>query len=161
MANALQQNIQQLRNRVQASPVGSFFRWWLGELKQAMPVSWQARLQHAMRRVTLTLEDESLVVGADENRLDSRLESFPLSEDPKLQQQQIGDLLEQNELQEAPRFLLLDKRSVLSKDIRLPQAAEANLAQVLSFEMDRQTPFTAANVFFDGKITDRVSTPGQ
>jgi len=161
MANVLQQNIQQLRNRVQASPVGSFFRWWLGELKQAMPASWQARLEHAMRRVTLKLEGESLLVGADENRIENRIESFPLSEDPKLQQQQIGDLLEQNELQEAPRFLLLDKRSVLSKDIKLPQAAEANLAQVLSFEMDRQTPFKAANVFFDWKITDRVSTPGQ
>lgn len=161
MANALQQNIQQLRNRVQASPVGSFFRWWFGELKQAMPPSWQARLQHAMRRVTLTLDGESLVVGTDENRLDSRLESFPLSEDAKLQQQQIGDLLERNELREAPRFLLLEKRSVLSKDIKLPHAAEANLAQVLSFEMDRQTPFKAPNVFFDWKITDRVSTPGQ
>jgi general secretion pathway protein L len=161
MANALEQNIQQLRNRVRASPIGSFFRWWLGELKQAMPASWQARLQHAMRRVTLTLDGETLLVGADENRRDSHLESFTLSEDAKLQRQQIGDLLEQHELQEAPRFLLLDRRSVLSKDIKLPQAAEANLAQVLNFEMDRQTPFKASNVYFDWKITDRVSTPGQ
>ena len=47
MANALQENLQQLRSRVQAGPVGAFFRWWFGELKQAMPASWQARLQLA------------------------------------------------------------------------------------------------------------------
>lgn len=161
MANALQQNFQQLRNRLRASPVGSFFRWWLGELKQAMPESWQARLQHAMRRVTLTLEGDSLTVGADENRLDSRLENFPLSEDAKLQRQQIEELLVRNELQEAPRFLLLHKHAVLSKDIKLPAAAEPNLAQVLGFEMDRQTPFKASSVYFDWRVTDRVSTPGQ
>jgi len=161
MANALQQNIQQIRNRVQAGPVGALFRWSLSELKQALPAPWQARLQHAMRRVTLTLDGEAVAVGVDENRLDSRLESLPLAEDAKLQQQQIEDLLERNDLHEAPRFLLLDKRSVLHKDIKLPLAAEPNLAQVLSFEMDRQTPFKAANVYFDWKITDRVSTPGQ
>jgi general secretion pathway protein L len=161
MANALQQNIQQLRSRVQASPVGSFFRWWLGELKQAMPASWRARLQHAMRRATFTLDGESLAVGSDESRLDSRLESFLLSEDAKLQGQQIEDLLERNELREAPRFLLLDKRAVLNKDIKLPAAAEPNLAQVLGFEMDRQTPFKASGVYFDWQVTDRVSTPGQ
>ena len=81
MANALQQNFQQLRNRLRASPVGAFFRWWLGELKQAMPESWQARLQHAMRRVTLTLEGDSLAVGADENRLDNRLGQLQLQGD--------------------------------------------------------------------------------
>ncbi len=53
-----------------------FFRWWLGELKQAMPASWQAKLQHAMRRVTLTLDGEQLTVGVDENRRVSRLDGF-------------------------------------------------------------------------------------
>jgi general secretion pathway protein L len=161
MANALKQNIQQMRNRLRAGPVGSFFRWWLSELGQVMPASWQARLQHAMRRVTLMLDGELVIVGSDENRRNSRLDSFLLSEDPKIQRQQIEDLLERSDLQEAPRFLLLEKGAVLSKEIKLPLAAEPNLAQVLSFEMDRQTPFKAANVYFDWKVLDRVGTPGQ
>jgi len=161
MANALEQNVQQLRNRLQAGPAGSFFRWWLGELKQAMPASWQTRLQHAMRRVTLMLDGETLIVGTDENRRNSRLDSFSLLEDAKLQRQQIDDLLEDNDLQEAPCFLLLEKPSVLSKELKLPLAAEPNLAQVLGFEMDRQTPFKASSVFFDWKILDRSSTTGQ
>jgi general secretion pathway protein L len=161
MANALQQNLHQLRTRVQAGPVGVFFRWWFGELKQAMPASWRAKLQHAMRRVTLMLDGESLIVGTDENRRVSRLDHFPLSEDTELQRQRIDDLLNRSELQEAPRFLLLKQGSVLSKEIKLPLAAEANLAQVLAFEMDRQTPFKAAGVYFDWQVLDRTSSPGQ
>jgi general secretion pathway protein L len=161
MANALEQNFRQIRSRLQAGPVGSFFRWWLAELRQAMPASWQARLGHAMRRVTVTLDDESLTVGADENRLVSRLESLPLSEDAKLQRQQIENLLERHDLAEAPRFLLLEKRAVLSKEIKLPLAAEPNLRQVLAFEMDRQTPFRASGVYFDWKVIDRAAAPGQ
>ena len=78
-----------------------------------------------------------------------------------MQRQRIEDLLNQSELQEAPRFLLLEQASVLSKQIKLPQAAEPNLPQVLAFEMDRQTPFKASNVYFDWKVLDRSSSPGQ
>jgi len=161
MSNALQQNFQQLRGRIQAGPVGAFFRWWFGELKQAMPASWRAKLQHALRRVTLVVEGESLVVGVDENRHVSRLETFQLSEDEELQRQRIDDLLNRSELQEAPRFLLLEQASVLSKEIKLPLAAEPNLPQVLAFEMDRQTPFKASGVYFDWKVLDRAGSPGQ
>jgi general secretion pathway protein L len=161
MANAFEQNIQQLRSRVQTGPVGHFFRWWLGELKQAMPAAWQARLQHARRRVTLELGAEQLTVGIDENRCVSRLEGYPLAQDPKLQQQQIDDLLRRNDLLEAPRHLLIDQSTVLSKELKLPVAAESNLAQVLAFEMDRQTPFKASGVYFDWKIVDRISATSQ
>jgi general secretion pathway protein L len=45
--------------------------------------------------------------------------------------------------------------------MKLPLAAESNLAQVLSFEMDRQTPFRAADVYYDWKVLDRNSESGQ
>ncbi len=62
---------------------------------------------------------------------------------------------------EAPRFLLLEQTLVLCKEFKLPLAAESNLAQVLAFEMDRQTPFKASAVYFDWKVLDRAETPGQ
>lgn len=161
MINALEQNLKQIRTRMKAGPAGLYVRWWLGELKQVMPASWQAKLQRAMRRVTLTLDGEQLTVGSDESRRVSRLESFSLAEDAKLQKQQIDDLLARNELLEAPRFLLLEQRSVLCKEFTLPLAAESNLAQVLAFEMDRQTPFKASAVYFDWRVLDRAETPGQ
>jgi general secretion pathway protein L len=161
MANALEQNFQQLRIRVQTGPAGQFFRWWLGELRQAMPSTWQAKLQHARRRVTLELKAESLTVGVEENGRVSRLEEFALSQDATLQQQQIDDLLDRNDLQEAPRFLLLERTVVLGKELKLPLAAESNLAQVLTFEMDRQTPFKASAVYFDWNVLDRIGATSQ
>jgi general secretion pathway protein L len=50
---------------------------------------------------------------------------------------------------------------VLSKEILLPAAAEANLSQVLSFEMDRQTPFRAKDIYFDWKTLESGGDTGQ
>lgn len=158
MANALEQRLQQLRGRVQTGPVGKFFSWWKAELRQAMPPRWQERLQHASRRIILVLDDNSLSIGVDEGLKVTTLEVQPLSQDGALQQQQIEDLAEKHDLSEAPRFLALELGSVLKKEFSLPAAAESNLAQVLAFEMDRQTPFKASSVYFDWKIIDRGAT---
>ena len=78
MARAFEQKLQQLRGRLRNGPVGTFVTWWLNELRLAMPSSWQQKLQHAMRRVTLSLNGETLTVGVDENRGLSLLEELPL-----------------------------------------------------------------------------------
>jgi general secretion pathway protein L len=161
MAYELEEKWRQLRGRVQSGPVGQFFRWWLGELREAMPARWREKLQHAMRRVAFTLGEGLVSVGVDEDRKLTQLDAFPLSQDATLQRQEIDDLLRRNDLLDAPRFLLLEREAVLSKELKLPAATEPNLAQVLAFEMDRQTPFRAANVYFDWKVTDRSSVPGQ
>jgi general secretion pathway protein L len=161
MARAIEQKLQQLRGRLRNGPVGAFVSWWLSELRLAMPVSWQQKLQHAMRRVTLSLDGDSLAIGVDENRKLSSLETMPLSRDAGLQRQEVDDLLERNELLEAPRFMLLDKELALVKELNLPLAAEANLGQVLSFEMDRQTPFRASGVYFDWQVLERNGASGQ
>ncbi|MGD2130547.1 MAG: PilN domain-containing protein [Lysobacterales bacterium] len=159
--NQALQKLEEVRARLRSGPVGKFFEWWIEELRQAMPAKWQQKLIYAARRVTIELAAERFRLGVDEDRGLSVLEEFPLSQDPGLQRQQIDDLLAQNDLLEAPQFMLLDGDSVLQKEVRLPLAAEANLAQVLTFEMDRQTPFRASSVYFDWQILDRDSASGQ
>ncbi|GMQ95910.1 MAG: PilN domain-containing protein [Gammaproteobacteria bacterium] len=44
---------------------------------------------------------------------------------------------------------------LLVKQIQLPLAAEENLRQVLGFEMQRQTPFRAEQVYFNYRVTAR------
>ena len=161
MATAFENKLKDWRNQVQSGPVGKFFHWWFGEMRQALPQSWQQKLQHALRRVPLRLQEGSLQVGVDENRSLQPLESFAMNQGIALQQQQINDLLAEHDLPEAPRYLLLDCEAVLRKEIMLPVAAETNLAQVLAFEMDRQTPFRAKDVYFDWKILERGGDSGQ
>lgn len=161
MANAILEKLKNWWWMLQTGPLGKFFRWWIGELRQSLPASWRQKLQYAMRRVTLGLDQECLVVGVDENRELKVLDSFPLSEAVTLQREQIHDLLTDKELLESPRFLVLRSSDVLRKEMKLPVAAEANIAQVLAFEMDRQTPFRASDVYYDWKIFKRDAETGQ
>ena len=142
-------------------PAGSFLRWWLGELKKLLPASWRERLQHAMRRLTLELEAGQFRLGAEENHVIQWLESFSLEQDVPLLRQQLRSLLEKQDLLTAPRFLLLDQGRILRKELSLPKAAESNLQQVLAFEMDRQTPFRAADVYYTWRPLGGDKDPGQ
>lgn len=161
MALALDNKLQEWRARVQSSPLNAYWRWWLGELKALMPDSWREKLQHAMRRVTLEVGDGTIELGVEENQTVERRETFPLSQDSDLQKQQARDLLAEQELLEVPRVLLLESKGVLRKEVRLPVAAESNLRQVLRFEMDRQTPFRADDVYFDWRILGHDKEAGQ
>jgi len=161
MANAFENKLKDWRNQLQSGPVGKFFHWWFDELRQSLPQSWQQKLQHALRRVTLHIHQDSLHLGVDENRSLQQLESFSMTQGVAMQQQQINDLLIEQDLAESPRYLLLDSETVLSKEMLLPAAAEANLSQVLTFEMDRQTPFRAKDIYFDWKILEPGSDAGQ
>jgi general secretion pathway protein L len=51
--------------------------------------------------------------------------------------------------------LRLPAESALRDTIRLPLAAEGNLREVVSFELDRHTPFNAAEVYFAHRLVSR------
>ncbi len=58
---------------------------------------------------------------------------------------------------EYPLVLMLPMSWVLSRSVVLPAAAAENLRQVLGFELDRLTPFTADQVYFDYRQQPRES----
>jgi general secretion pathway protein L len=161
MLKVFEEKLLLIMSWLKAGPAGKFFRWWIEELRHAMPETWKRKLQQALRRVTLVVDGETLVVGVDDNRSLRTLEVFSIAEDATLQKKQVESLLFRNDLQEAPRFMLLKLGDVLNRELKLPLAAVSNMAQVLSFEMDRQTPFRASDVFFDWKVLERVVDSGQ
>lgn len=161
MAIALNNKIQQWSGRVQSSQAGVFFRWWTAQLKALLPQAWQQRLQYAQRRLTFKLDADQLRIGVQEGGSNQWFGSVPAGSDAGLQRQQIRTLLEQQDALEIPQFLLVDSVQVLRKQLKLPAAAESNLQQVLAFEMDRQTPFRAADVYYTWKMLDSESDSGQ
>ena len=52
-------------------------------------------------------------------------------------------------------LLEVPSSQVLEKKLVLPQAAERELDQVLTLAMDRETPFAADEVYWDGRVEDR------
>jgi general secretion pathway protein L len=161
MATALNNRIQQWRTRVQVSPVGQFFKWWIGELSGMLPAGWRARLSHSRRRVLLRVTGGELDVMVQDGDALHSLGHFPLEQDLRLQNQQIRDLLLEHELAELRRDALLDDANILSKPVFMPLATESNLNQALAYEMDRQTPFRADDVYFDFRLLDRDKDQSQ
>jgi general secretion pathway protein L len=155
MALALASQFDQFRIRVRNSQLGHFFAWWAGELRDLLPETWRARLLHARQAVVLKLGESELAVAVLDGDSRHELGVFALSEDPRLHQQKLREMLLERELLEAPRELLLDEAEVLRKEVVLPLAAETGLAQALAYEMDRQTPFRAADVFYAYRILRR------
>ncbi len=160
MATALSNRLHHWRMRVASSPFGEFLRWWGGELAAMLPASWRARLAQSRRRLLLSLGDGELHVEVHDGETLQSLDTFPLDRDPRVQGTALRDLLAGHELAEAPRDLVLDGGLVLRKDVTMPLATEPNLRQALTYEMDRQTPFRADDVFFDYRVTGRDREAG-
>jgi general secretion pathway protein L len=60
-----------------------------------------------------------------------------------------------------PISLSLPAASVLEKQLAFPLAAERALRQALAYEMDRETPFTADEVWWDWRVDQRDRAAGQ
>ncbi|MEG3193406.1 PilN domain-containing protein, partial [Lysobacter sp. D1-1-M9] len=60
-----------------------------------------------------------------------------------------------------PRWLLLPAGSSLRRRLTLPAAAADRLRDVIGFEIDRQTPFSADAVAFDARVLGRRESDGQ
>ena len=60
-----------------------------------------------------------------------------------------------NRLSALPRWVLLPPGMVLRRGMLLPAAAAERLRDVVGFEVDRQTPFTASAVRFDARLLGR------
>lgn len=63
-------------------------------------------------------------------------------------------------LADLPRWLLLPAASGLRRRLTLPVAAADRLRDVVGFEIDRQTPFTADSVAFDARLLARRDADG-
>ena len=69
----------------------------------------------------------------------------------------VGERAARAAIRQKPRRVVLrpDPSLLLERDVVLPLAAEQDLSQALAYEMDRLTPFTAAQVFWAAEIRHR------
>jgi general secretion pathway protein L len=155
MAIAIYTTIENWRFRFVNGPAGQFFQWWGGELGKLMPAQFRARMQYARRRLLMQTGNGEIALSVvDAGKIQS-LDIFPTGQDPQLQQQRVRELLQQHELTEVSRDLLISDVDVLRTEVVMPLAAEANLRQALAYEMDRHTPFQAEDVFYCWNILSR------
>jgi general secretion pathway protein L len=136
-----------------------FLRWWGGELAFFVPHKLLKLLGGG--RVALVLErlEDALSASYLSEEGVRALGLMPLDGDAAGKR---GQLLAENpELENAELILRLRRGQSLAKVFKLPAIAEENLHQVTAFEMDRLTPFTAGQVYFDVKVLERLPATRQ
>ncbi len=138
--------------------IRDFHEWWMGQLSECIPQRW--RQAASSREDTLVIKP----VGP----LDFDLRAVSVSIWSKGRETQFDQIeLTPHDLASFPRpahlpvVLELADDDVLSKVVILPLATERDLAQVLGFEMDRETPFSVEELFWGYRIAERNRQRGQ
>jgi general secretion pathway protein L len=150
-ANNSSNLLEPIRLAYQGSVLSSWWQMARQQCLSLLPLPWQELLGAADRRVCIRVQDQELHFFAANNHRLTLLGSLPTGDEEllkvchaRLQQQS-----------NAPCYLLLDSRQILRRVLSLPLAAENKLREVVSFEIDRQTPFTLDQVYFEARVLGR------
>lgn len=145
--DALKPVLAQWATRYRRSPVPAFLAWWKGELVGCLPETWQAWLQDRREVWLASIDGQQLVLRRQGGT--EPIASLDLAGDADHLRAELQRLLGRGPTPDRLVFLTLPRSEVLVRRLQFPAAVEQNLRQVLSFEMDRQTPFRAEQVHFD------------
>jgi general secretion pathway protein L len=138
--------------------VRDFLAWWGRQLADCVPEQWRRFVLSGSDALVIApvgpIADgpEIVAVSLRRNGRENPLGRYGLA---------TGDLLDLPRPADNPAVLRLAEADVLSKTVTLPLAAERDLAQVLAFEMDRETPFNAEEVFWTHSTVRRDQQRGR
>lgn len=155
ITEVIDRQLARLRTRLAKTGLPRFFAWWGRELLACLPARWRALLAGHAQTLLLESRGHELVVWRE--RSGERVEFGRIDLDlPAEAQAAEFERLRVRTEEPAVRVLYcIAADRVLRRLLTLPAAAEDNLRQVLGFEMDRQTPFKADQVYFDSRIVAR------
>jgi len=133
-------------------------RWreFVAALMSLLPARLRALVEGNDQRLFLLRQGDEVELVAAGRRGDAPLGRLPLDDATVLDQarQRLDDSA-------VPRWLLLPVSQVLRRTLALPAAAEPRLREVLAFELDRQTPFSADQVSYQGRVLSRDTAAQQ
>lgn len=133
--------------RYRRSPLPAFLAWWKAELVSCLPERWRDWLQDRRDTWFARFGEHELSLwreGADEP-----LATIALDREPEAVRAELDSLVGRQPHPDRRLILAVPDEAVLQRSLHFPLAVEPNLPQVIAFEMDRQTPFKADQVYFD------------
>ncbi len=142
-----------LNKEIRLNPT-AFFQWWGKGLKAWLPENLWDWLFDRAEDIILTLDSEQLQLYRHQDGRQQWLATMALSD---LADEYARLVQKYPELEKGRFILRLNNDQAIQKIIQLPSAVQNNLAQVMNYELDKHTPFTAEQVYFS---TQSVSQPG-
>ena len=125
--------------------------WWGAGLAAWLPQGWRQALAASSDRVLLQAQGDGLQLRRQGGNGLQDIASLPVPPPRGEGIDPLAGVLVQRAA-ELPRWLLLPAASGLRRTLLLPAAARERLREVLGFEIERQTPFAAGDVFYDGRV---------
>jgi len=139
----------------------AFYQWWLDGLLLLLPITVRETICPAPDRLSLIVSGNRMECRLRHGRGDTVLmeHTFDLSESSI--DTVVRSRLERLNGDGLHVTVLIPSRQVVRKNLSLPLNAEGSLREILKFEMDRQTPFTADQVWFNYRVLDRDAEQGK
>ncbi|MGD8590422.1 MAG: pilus assembly protein PilM [Chromatiales bacterium] len=130
-------------------PLMDYWTWWKEELASVIPLPLRQLLINTNKLVLEIADSEAeiyRIVGSKKNSI-ARVNIKDLGSI------QVGSIIREGNATE--NILIIPKQQVLEKHVTFPMATEENIREVLSYEMDRLTPFTSNQVYYDYHLVSR------
>ena len=131
-----------------------FFDWWFRELADCVPLRLRELIGAGAQRLVILIADKTVTFEHVKGKTVLWLGSLDLSQSsPAGQRETVREIVSDAKLRSAQVVICLPRGSALRRIVELPSPALENLREVLSFEMDRHTPFESDEVYFDYHVT--------
>ena len=131
--------------------IRGFLVWWGAGLAGWLPLRWQQLLAASADRLLLQVEGDGIRLRRQVAGEVQDIATLPTPASRGAQDDPLANVLAGNAA-ELPRWLVLPANSGLRRTLQLPGAARDRLREVLGFEIERQTPFAASDVLYDGRV---------
>lgn len=135
--------------------LGGFWAWWTQALASWLPARMRSLLGLARERMLLQRSGDELRLALVREDGMRTVGSLPWTPGEAAREDDVLASLLPSRLVDMPRWLLLPAGAGLRRRLSLPAAAAERLRDVVAFEIDRQTPFSAADVHYDARVVAR------
>ena len=133
-----------------------FFAWWFGALAECLPGGLRRLFRPAAKYLIVAPVGGSVIATLNRGKRGRKIGSAELDGiDEAAQRKAVRKAVRGGAPNSNPIVLRLPGDRVLRRRLDLPWAAEPDLREALYFQIDRQTPFTPDEVYFDFEVVDR------
>ncbi|MEO7066141.1 MAG: PilN domain-containing protein [Rhodanobacter sp.] len=148
-----------VRHAWRTSPVPAFLGWWGAELRALLPPRWRVWFSDGADWYLLQRVDGEWSLRPS-GSVDP-VARWSDDADASVRQSALNAALQNVDHIDLHIALVLPATAVLQRTLALPLAARDNLQQVVAFEMDRQTPFSVADVYYSAHALPTPAPAGR
>ena len=143
--------LQRMGGRFARPDMGGFLAWWAAGLAAWLPPRMRAAAAVERDRLLLQPQGDGVQLRRQHGDALADVAHLPLPLAAGVGGDPLAGVLRAG-TDDIPRWLLLPASEGLRRTMAVPAAARERLRDVLGFEIERQTPFAAGDVLYDGRV---------